>query len=194
MSRHGNFNFISVIQLISALLLVGITSTCAQAESIPTPKFFGVYALYDGKLTELKRHSQSNNYQISIGGHDVIQSVSNIKFPDCQKLKFILFSPQVANLTTNHFFVHVMATIRNAPPPSFHLLTQTGWEFRVAPVPNQPQMVQLIGPELGTSGGHLALMLNDGFYDYKITNKQPDPSACVERLVSYMGPSYQKCK
>lgn len=195
LSRSGSLktSMFVIVRLVSALILVGIVSTGAQAKSIPTPKFFGVYALYDGKLTELKRNPQSDTYEMTIGGGDIIHSLSNITFPDSKKLTFIVFSPSVANLTRNKFFVNIMATIRNSPPPSYHMVNR-GWEFRVAPVPNQPQMVQLIGPEQGTSGGYLALMLDDGFYDYKITNSPPDKEdSCVERLVSFMGPSYQPC-
>lgn len=155
MLRHGNCWLILTFRLISALVLVSITSIEAQAESIPLPKFFGVYALYGGKLTELKRHPQSDSYNMKrdfgFGDKEVINSLSNITFPYSKKLTFIIFSPQVANLNATKFLVVIMATIRNAPPPSF-LVTNSGWEFSVAPVPNQPQMVQLIR-ERGTMGG-----------------------------------------
>ena len=155
------------------------------------PQFFGVYALSLGQLTQLTPHRQSKTYQMTIAGGDVIQSLSGIHFHDSKDLSFIIFSPRIAEVT--RYFVVEMATIRNMPQPAFHLQTKTGWPFRVAPVPNQPSMVQLVGPESGTAGGHLALITPDGFYDYEITGSAGTKDACVIREVSYMGPSYKPC-
>lgn len=192
MKKQSNC-YLVLIQVLAVSVVLGAYSAGLRAQSIPKPKFFGVYAFYDGKLTELKRNPHSNTFRVTIGGQDVIQSLSDVSFADSKKLTFIIFSPRVANLR-DHFNVHVMATIRNAPQPSFHLRTQDGWQFRVAPVSNEQQMVQLIGPERGTSGGRLALLLDDGFYDYQITGRPPDKDSCVERQVSYMGPSYPPCR
>ena len=195
MLRHSNCYFMFVIRLISALILVGIASTGAQAQ--PLPEAYGIYAVHKGKLTELKRNPQSDNYTMAIGGADVIQTLSGITFPD-SNLSFIIFSPQVASLPTE-IWVHIMAPIRNAPPPSFHM-QDMGWRFRMAPIPNQPQMVKLILPATGTpdggpmSWGHLALVFPGGFFDF-VVNQPPSPNGiCVERLTSYMGASYQPCR
>ena len=77
MTRKGNRFFMFAI--LSVLFLVGITSTGAQAQALP--EFYGVYAVQNGKLTELKRNPQSDNYTITIGGADIIQSVSGITYP-----------------------------------------------------------------------------------------------------------------
>jgi|CXWL01.1.fsa_nt_gi hypothetical protein len=179
MSRDGNRY--CMFAILSALIFVGIASTGTQAQELP--EFYGVYAVHNGKLTELKRNPQSNNYTMTLGGADIIQSMSGITFPDSD-LSFIIFSPQVASMDTE-IWVHIMAPIRNAPSPSFHIQDQ-GWTFRVAPIPNQPQMVKLVRKG-GTSGGHLALMLPGGFFDFVI-NQPPHPDGvCVERLVSFIG-------
>jgi hypothetical protein len=179
MSRYGNRYFMFAI--LSALILVGIASTGAQAQALP--EFYGVYAVHKGKLIELKRNPQSDNYTMTLGGADIIQSLSGITFPDSD-VSFIIFSPQVASLGTE-IYVNIMAPIRDAPPPSFHIQGQ-GWALRVAPIPNQPQMVKLV-TNGKISGGHLALMLPGGFFDF-VVNQPPDPSGiCVERLVSFIG-------
>ena len=175
--------------ILSALIFVGIASTGTQAQELP--EFYGVYAVHKGKLTELKRNPQSNNYTMTIGGADIIQSLSGITFPDSD-LSFIIFSPQVAGMGTE-IWVQIMAPIRNTPSPSFHLQDR-GWKFRVAPIPNQPQMVRLARKE-GIEGGHLALMLPNGFYDFEV-NQPPHPDGiCVERIVSFIegGVVYRPC-
>lgn len=77
MSRYGNRYFMCVI--LSAFILAGIASTGTQAQELP--EFYGVYAVHNGKLTELKRNPQSNNYTMTIGGADIIRSLSGITFP-----------------------------------------------------------------------------------------------------------------
>ena len=153
MSRYGNRYFMFAI--LSALILMGIASTGAQAQALP--EFYGVYAVHKGKLTELKRNPQSDNYTMTLGGADIIQSLSGITFPDSD-LSFIIFSPQVASLGTE-IYLNIMAPIHNAPPPSFHIQDR-GFTLRVAPIPNQPQMVKLVrkgGAEhRGTSGSQVA--------------------------------------
>ena len=174
---------------LGSLILAIFAFTAAQSQELP--EFYGVYAVHNDKLIELKRNPQSDNYTNPLGGADIIRSLSGITFPDSD-LSFIIFSPQVASLATE-IWVNIMAPIRNAPPPSFHIQSR-GWVFRVAPIPNQPQMVKLVRKG-GIKGGHLALMLPSGLYDF-VVNQPPDPDGiCVERVVSFIGGGviYQPC-
>lgn len=187
MSRYDNRY--CMFAVLSSLILVGLACTGAQAQALP--EFYGVYAVHNDKLTELKRNPQSNNYRMTIGGADIIQSLSGITFPDSD-LSFIVFLPQVASLGTE-VWIDIMAPIHNAPHPSLHIQDK-GWSLRVAPIPNQPQMVRLVR-QGKINGGHLALILPDGFFDF-VVNQTPDPNGiCVERLVSFIagGVIYKPC-
>jgi hypothetical protein len=172
-----------------ALLFTTLGISGAASQSLPLPKYYGVFALSHGQLTELKRNPQSDTLYTALAGADVIQTLSGITFPD-GNLRFIIFSPQVASLGTADMSVDVLARIANAPPPAFHVTTW-GRTFHVAPVPNQPQMVQLIA-DTPTTGGHLALIFN-GVYDFEVQAPPDMQHGCVQRLLSIMGASYQPC-
>lgn len=181
----------SVIRLVSLILVIA-TASVTQAESFPLPQFYGIFALHDGKLTELKRNPQSDSYLDPITGRNEIHSVSNVIFPDSDDLSFIIFSPQVAFLNTTEIRVSILARIANLPPPAFHM-TNRGWSFRIAPIPNHPQMVHLIFSG-HLPGGRMALLF-DGFYDFEINQPlaSSEQYACVESLASARGYSYQPC-
>ena len=50
MSRYGNRY--CMLAILNALIFVGIASTGTQAQELP--EFYGVYAVHNAKLTELK--------------------------------------------------------------------------------------------------------------------------------------------
>ena len=191
MCRPIKYWYLVIHLILVTLSLCAISAGVAAADSVPLPKFYGVYAVVGDKLVELKRNPQSDSYGTPIGGGDVIVSLSGISFQNSD-LKFIIFSPQVANLGATQIFVNIMARVRNWQQPGYHILDK-GWPFRIAPVPNQPQMIQLVHDgKMG--GGHLALLWN-GFYDFEIQTP-PDPqNSCVVRQVSLImgGVIYKPC-
>jgi hypothetical protein len=176
--------------IVGALALGGIYYvTAGQAQQLPLPKYYGVFAVQGGRLIELRRNPSSDMLYTAIGGADVIQNLSGISFPD-GNIRFIVFSPQVAGLGAGGVRVNYLSRIENAPPPAFHLSTW-GWDLHIAPIPNQSQMVEFVS-NYPLRAKHLALIYN-GVYDFEVPNAPDDSHDCVRRLLSIMGADYQPC-
>ena len=183
---------IGLILLLAAgawLLSSGLIQAVAQDRALPT--HYGVFALHRGVLTELKRNPKSDMLYTAIGGADVIQSLLGPIYPD-GNLRFIIFSPDVASVGLRGVRVNYLAQIANEAQPAFHL-TDWGWNFQAAPVPNQPQMIELTSDH-PVALGHFALVYN-GVYDFEVRSGVPDPQhSCVLRQVFGLGVSYQPCQ
>jgi hypothetical protein len=86
--------------------------------------------------------------------------------------------------------VNVLSRIGNEKQPAYHV-SEWGSTYHIAPVPGQPQMVELVG-DASTVGGHVAVIFN-GFYDFEVLGGSDSGHACVMRIVAITGPSFQPC-
>ena len=185
------------------LLCVAITFLlfCAGIVSAktPLPEFFGVYALYDGKLIELQSHPQS---QLAISGMtmmgaDVISQLSGITFPE-GTIEFIIFRDSAT--TFNKIPLSKIARInvesnsawggdgrKKRLRDRYHLMPEEVY-MNVAPL--KEMMVRVV-PKNSLSRGIWAIKIGSELYDFVVGSEES--ADCVIRKVGATGVKYIPC-
>jgi hypothetical protein len=76
------------------------------------------------------------------------------------------------------------------------LIYTAGYDFRVLPVPDNPEIILIrpADPELVLPPGRYVLLINDQPYDFAVEGKVSDPRSCVEGVATPRGPVFYVCK
>lgn len=165
----------------------------------PLPEFFGVYALYNGKLVELQSHPQSQ-YAISgmtVMGADVLSQLSGITFPE-GTIEFIIFRDSAT--TFNKIPLSKIARIdmqantawggdgtKKRLKNSYHLMSENIY-MNVAPL--KEMMVRVV-PKSTLSPGIWAIKIGSELYDFVVGSEES--ADCVIRKVGATGVKYIPC-
>ena len=185
------------------LLCVTITFLLFCAGNVnakmPLPEFFGVYALYNGKLIELQLHPKSQ-YAISgmtMMGADVISKLSSITFPE-GTIEFIIFRDSAT--TFNKIPLSKIARINMEANTAwggddtkkrlknrYHLMREDT-NMNVAPLKNM--MVRVV-PKNTIPPGIWAVKIGSELYDFVVGSKES--AECVIRKVGATGVKYIPC-
>lgn len=163
------------------------------AFSQTTPPYYGVYALRDGQLTELKESSGGENI---LKGNRTIQSPSNIKFPD-GKIQFVFYRRELTQSAPDKVLVQIVARLARELQQSSYLdqgfdkpvnawyVRERGYEFRVAPFGDNKEMVVVRSatPNFALPDGRYAISFGGKLYDFLINkDNTTDPDHCVNQV------------
>jgi hypothetical protein len=178
----------------------------AQSLGFTPPRVYGVYAVNDGKLYELDALSMKvPDPRVAISA--MISDPSRVSVPD-GKLQFVIFRRDLVSAAPTEVFVRVVARLDqemkfggNAPPTIAKIEGQwavrsKSYEFRVAPLGDNPEMVLLqpADQNLSLTPGRYVLVLAGRGYDFTVAGKVTDTDQCLERTDVLGGAVYSQCR
>jgi hypothetical protein len=177
-----------------------------EALPFPVPSDYGIYALNDGKLSELDSLSvQVPDKRVALS--TPVLKESRTALPDGH-VKFVAFRRDLAGNAPDRVDVRVVAEVSRAltfdakGKPSYSPVSgewsirNKSYEFRVRPIADHPEML-LIQPENSDfvlPAGRYVLALKNQGYDFTIPGKITDPLQCLERTDAANGTFYSDCQ
>ena len=83
-----------------------------------------------------------------------------------------------------------------APVNETWLIRDQGYDLRVSPVRESPEMIMLRpeNAEFAFPAGRYELLLGGQAYDFVIAGAVTDPAQCVEGVATVRGPIFYQCK
>jgi hypothetical protein len=175
--------------------------------NVPMPSVFGVYAIHDERLVRLQTVATTpvdprtrNLLQIS--------TPSETAFLD-GRLAFTVYRRDLVSSAPEtvpvKFAARIQSTMRYGPGGTLvtvkpdvdtWLIYTAGYDFRVLPVPDNPEIILIrpADPELVLPPGRYVLLINDQPYDFAVEGKVTDPRSCVEGVATPRGPVFYVCK
>ena len=179
-------------------------STQANQPSMPLPTTFGVYALSDGQLQELKAvPGKVPDRRVAISAPITTPSAATVSSGD---VKFIVFRPD-GSIDARGTEVRVVARVSRAmgiDATGKAAMTNAGdsWvirsmshPYKVGPIEDQPKML-LLQPEQDTfalTPGRYIVVVRGIGYDFTVAGSVTDPDQCVERINATNGAFYSPC-
>lgn len=177
-----------------------------DALPFPLPSDYGIYAVNNGKLSELDPLSvQVPDKRVTLST-PVLQA-SRTALSDGH-VKFVGFRRDLAGNAPDRVDVRVVAEVSRAltfdakgkatykPVSGEWSIRNTSYEFRVRPIAGNPEML-LIQPENSDfvlpAGRYVLSLKNQGF-DFTVAGKITDPWQCLERTDAANGRFYSDCQ
>jgi hypothetical protein len=169
------------------------------------PTDYGIYALSDGKLSELRiLTEQVPDKRVAMS--TPISQPSQTTLPD-GAARFVLFRRDLAGNGPDRIDVRVVARVVRAVTfdakgkPSFSPVSDAwnirniSYGFRVRPIPGSPEMllVQAENPQFALPPGRYILVLKNQGYDFTVAGNITDPGQCLERTDAANGAFYSDC-
>ena len=194
-----------VAAVAPAVRAPAVVPSAPPVPGFPLPTDYGIYALDDGKLSELdplpilvpdKRIAVSTP----------VSKQSQTILPDGHP-KFVAFRRDLAANAPDRVDVRVVAQVIRAltfdskgratysPVSDEWSIRNTSFEFRVRPIAANPEML-LIQPEKSDfvlPAGRYVLALKNQAFDFTIAGKATDPAQCLERTDAANGTFYSDC-
>ncbi len=179
----------------------------AAAPGFPRPTAYGVYAISDSRLIELE---QVPTAPVDPRLRTTLQIVkpSRTVISD-SKLSFVAFRRDLISTAPDKVSVRIAARIARsmtfdssgkavtAPPPvDTWLIRDQGYDLRVSPVRDNPEMVVMRpeGDDFSFPAGRYELVLGPQSYDFVIAGTVADPAQCVEGVATARGPAFYECR
>jgi hypothetical protein len=172
----------------------------------PIPTVYGVYAVDNGALTELDALQEqvpdrrvAMSTPISKSSHNILRD---------GHVKFVVFRRDLVALAPERVDVRVVARVVRAltfdakgkvsfaPVNDAWNIRNIIHEFRVRPIPGNPEML-LVQPEkadFGLPSGRYVLVLRNQGYDFTVAGEVSDPAQCLERTEAANGTFYSDCE
>jgi hypothetical protein len=178
----------------------------AQALGFSLPSVYGVYAVSEGKLFELDPlQLKVPDPRVAISA--MISNASGVKIDD-GKPQFIIYRRDLVSSAPTEVFVRVVARVARetkfngaGPPATTEIdgqwaIRSKSYEFRVAPLADNPEMVVLhpADPQLSLSPGRYALVVAGKGYDFTVDGQVTDTAQCLERTDVLGGAVYSECR
>jgi hypothetical protein len=172
----------------------------------PFPTVYGVYALDNGTLTELEALSEQVPDRRVAMSTPVNKPSHN--FLRDGHAKFVVFRRDLVALAPERIDVRVVAKVVRgltfdtrgkvsfAPVDDAWNIRNIFYEFRVRPIPGNPEML-LVQPEkadFGLPSGRYVLVLRNQGYDFTVAGELSDPAQCLERTEAANGVFYSDCE
>jgi hypothetical protein len=180
----------------------GVREAAQTSAALPTT--FGVYALSDGQLQELKPLAgKIPDRRVAISAAITTTNAITVASGD---IKFIVFRPETT-IDSSGAEVRVMAKVSRTMgvdgSGKAAMVNATGswvirsisFPYKVGPVDDQPRMFSL-QPESGDVSlppGRYALVVKGIGYDFTVAGDVTDPNQCVERVNATNGGFYSPC-
>jgi hypothetical protein len=172
----------------------------------PLPSDYGVYVLSNGALSELTALStQVPDKRIAVS--TPVNQPSLTTLPD-GKAKFILYRRDLVGNAPDRIEVRVVARVVRAltfdakgkpqllPVSDTWSIRNVSYEFRVRPVPGNPEML-LVQPEkedFALAPGRYVLSLKGQGYDFTVGGNVTTLAQCLERTDAANGAFYSECQ
>jgi hypothetical protein len=180
-------------------------AAAADAPSFPIPTDYGVYALNNGKLSELDALSeQVPDKRVAMS--TPVTKPSRTTLPDGQA-RFVVFRRDLAGNAPDRVDVRVVARVTREltfdqkgkatilPVEDAWNIRNVTYGFRVRPIPGNPEML-LMQPENANfvlPAGRYVLVLKNIGYDFTVAGNITDPAQCLERTEAANGVFYSDC-
>lgn len=176
----------------------------APRPSMPLPASFGVYALSEGQLQELKPvPGKIPDRRVAISAAINMPSATTLTSGD---VKFIVFRPD-GGVDASGTEVRVVAKVSRAMGVDASgkasivsggdswVIRSMSFPYKVGPVENQPRML-LLQPEqdgFTLTPGRYVVVVKGAGYDFTVPGAVTDPNQCVERINAANGAFYSPC-
>ncbi|MGY2933645.1 hypothetical protein ACVWZ6_003247 [Bradyrhizobium sp. GM6.1] len=177
--------------------------TAAQP-SMPLPTTFGVYALSEGQLKELKPvPGKIPDRRVAISAAITTPSATTLTSGD---VSFIVFRPD-GGVDATGTEVRVVAKVSRAmgvdatgkaamvTAGDTWVIRSMSFPYKVGPVEDQPRMLSLQPEQDGftLSPGRYVVVVKGMGYDFTVAGTPTDPNQCVERINATNGAFYSPC-
>ena len=172
--------------------------------SIPLPTTFGVYALNEGQLQELKPvPGKIPDRRVAISAAINTPSATTLTSGD---VRFIVFRPD-GSIDASVTEVRVVANVSRSmgvdasgkaamvSAGDSWVIRSMSYPYKVGPVEDQPRML-LLQPEqdgFALSPGRYVVVVKGMGYDFTVAGTVTDPNQCVERINAANGAFYSPC-
>jgi hypothetical protein len=180
-------------------------STSLPFPHIQRPSAYGVYALINGKLSELEALPiRVPDQRVAISA--TISSPSSTKLPTGQA-QFIAFQRDLLNNAPEKVTVRIVAKIISAAGlgnkggatksnlGGSWAVRNISYEMKVAPVDGNPAMILIRPAEASFSfpPGRYVLVLKNVAYDFSVEGPISDAAQCIERVDESEAPVFTEC-
>ena len=172
--------------------------------SMPLPTTFGVYALNEGQLQELKPvPGKIPDRRVAISAAINTPSAPTLTSGD---VRFIVFRPD-GSIEASVTEVRVVANVSRSmgvdasgkaamvSAGDSWVIRSMSYPYKVGPVEDQPRML-LLQPEqdgFTLSPGRYVVVVKGMGYDFTVAGTVTDPNQCVERINAANGAFYSPC-
>jgi hypothetical protein len=172
---------------------------------LPLPNAYGIYAISNGELHELNvLPGRAPDPRILVSA--AIRNPSQTTLAD-GRVVFVAYRRDLATSAPDRISVRVVAKVMrgmsfNSKGGTDTVSVEDIWairnishHFRVAPVPEHPEML-VFRPEAAGfvfPAGRYALVLNGQAYDFAIAGSITEASQCLERIEAANGTFYSEC-
>ncbi len=197
-----------VAATVSAASAATFVLPTAPGRPFPLPTTYGIYAISAAGLSELEPVATApvdprtrTLQQISKPSRTVLGagSLAFIAF----RRDYVSSAPEKVPLRIAAHIARTMIfdtttgqPVVTKPPSETWLIRDRGYDLRVSPVHESPEMI-LIQPEEPSTdlpAGRYELMLGGQPYDFSIEGLVDDPAHCVESSATTRGPVFYECK
>lgn len=176
----------------------------AAQPSMPLPTTFGVYALSEGQLHELKPvPGKIPDRRVAISAAITTPSATTLMDGD---VKFIVFRPD-GGVDASGTEVRVVAKVSRAmgvdatgkasmvSAGDSWVIRSMSFPYKVGPVDDQPRMLLLQPDQDGfaLAPGRYVVVIKGMGYDFTVAGTVTDPNQCVERINAANGAFYSPC-
>jgi hypothetical protein len=177
-----------------------------QTPSLPLPTVYGVYAVSNGQLNELEAlPGRAPDQRVLMSA--AISRPSQMILRD-GRIVFVVYRRDIASSAPDRVAVRVVAKVtrammfdaagkpNTAPVDDTWTIRNISFEFRVAPVNENPEML-VLRPEnsdFAFPAGRYALVLKGQAYDFTVAGSITDAAQCLERLEATNGSFYSECR
>ncbi|WP_249152190.1 hypothetical protein [Bradyrhizobium liaoningense] len=171
---------------------------------MPLPTTFGVYALSEGQLQELKSvPGKIPDRRVAISAAITTPSATTLTSGD---VRFIVFRPD-GGVDASGTEVRVVAKVWRAMgvdatgkasmvnAGDSWVIRSMSFAYKVGPVEDQPRML-LLQPEqdgFTLAPGRYIVVVKGIGYDFTVAGTITDPNQCVERINATNGAFYSPC-
>ena len=177
-----------------------------QTPSLPLPTVYGVYAVSNGQINELEAlPGRVPDQRVLMSA--AISRPSQMILRD-GRIVFVVYRRDIASSAPDRVAVRVVAKVmrammfdaagkpNTAPVDDTWTIRNISFEFRVAPVNENPEML-VLRPEnsdFAFPAGRYALVLKGQAYDFTVAGSITDAAQCLERLEATNGSFYSECR
>jgi hypothetical protein len=191
-----------------AALVAGPTSARSSATigGAPLPSSYGVYAIDQGKLTDLATLPiKVPDPRVAISA--MIPTPGTRSLPD-GKVQFVAFRRDFRNNAPDRVTVRVVARVMQtlsfdtkgkasaAKVDGEWAVRSNAYQMRVAPMGDNPEMIVIEpeSPDFSFPAGRYAMVLQGTAYDFTVAGPITDTAQCLERTDAVDVPVYSECR
>ena len=195
-----------VAALLAAPAGAPIVRSPATIGGAPLPTSYGVYAIDQGKLTDLATLPiKVPDPRVAISA--MISTPSSSSLPD-GKLQFVAFRRDFRNNAPDRVTVRVVARVMQtlsfdtkgkanaAKVDGEWAVRGNAYQMRVAPMGDNPEMIVIEpeNPDFKFPAGRYAMVLQGTAYDFSVSGQITDMAQCLERTDAVDVPVYSECR